>query len=78
MTVKVTLSPREIKILRMVARGKTDKEIAQTLGMMLRTVKYYTTKLHYKLTPNDSMNTRVELVIWCYENGFVKPGVKDR
>jgi len=43
------LSRRELEIARLLAAGCTNKEIAQTLGISLRTVKYHTTAIYAKL-----------------------------
>jgi len=43
------LSERELEIIRLVAEGLANKEIAQKLHISLRTVKYHTTSIYGKL-----------------------------
>jgi len=47
------LSPREVEVLRLVAEGFSNKEIAQKLCISLRTVKYHTTSIFTKLNVNS-------------------------
>ncbi|HUE02800.1 MAG TPA: response regulator transcription factor [Bryobacteraceae bacterium] len=48
-----TLSPRELQVLRMVAEGKTSKEIAVLLELGLQTVRGYRKMLMKKLGVNN-------------------------
>jgi LuxR family maltose regulon positive regulatory protein len=47
------LSPREVEVLRLVAEGLSNKEIAQRLYISLRTVKYHTGNIFAKLNVNS-------------------------
>jgi DNA-binding CsgD family transcriptional regulator len=47
--VEALLSQREIEVLRLIAQGYTNQEIADKLYISLRTVKYQTTSLYTKL-----------------------------
>lgn len=47
------LSPRELQVLRMVAEGKTSKEIAVTLDLGLQTVRSYRKTMMKKLNVNN-------------------------
>jgi len=47
------LSPRELQVLRMVAEGKTSKEIAVTLNLGLQTVRSYRKTMMKKLGVNN-------------------------
>lgn len=48
-----TLSPRELQVLRMVAEGKTSKEIAVMLDLGLQTVRSYRKTMMKKLNVNN-------------------------
>jgi DNA-binding NarL/FixJ family response regulator len=62
------LSPREIEVVRAVARGRTNAEIAAELFVSLSTVKTHLTNIQSKL---DARN-RVEIAAWAWENGLVR------
>ena len=47
------LSPRELQVLRMVAEGKTSKEIAVMLDLGLQTVRSYRKTMMKKLSVNN-------------------------
>jgi DNA-binding NarL/FixJ family response regulator len=59
------LTKREEEVLRAVARGLPNQEIAGELYMSLSTVKTHISSLMGKLNARN----RVELVIWAYETG---------
>ena len=48
-----SLSPRELQVMRMVAEGKTSKEIAGVLNLGLQTVRSYRKTLMRKLGVNN-------------------------
>ena len=43
------LSPRELDVLRLIARGQTDREVAHSLGLDVRTVNAYVANARRKL-----------------------------
>ncbi len=61
------LSAREEEVLKTVARGRTNAEIATDLHISLSTVKSHLASLMGKL---DARN-RVEIAMWAYETGRV-------
>jgi DNA-binding NarL/FixJ family response regulator len=61
------LSPREEEVVRAVARGRTNAEIAAELFVSLSTVKTHLTNVQVKL---DARN-RVEIAAWAWERGLV-------
>jgi len=64
------LSPREVRVLGLIAIGHTNAEVAQLLGVSLRTVETHRARLLQKLGhPN-----RAILVRYAYELGLVAPG----
>ena len=66
------LTEREIEVLRMVSRGKTNEEIASELVIGEATVKTHVSNVLTKLDLRD----RVQAVIFAYESGLVQPGTK--
>ena len=64
------LTSREIDIMKLVARGKTNAEIAQELFIGEATVRTHVSNLLSKLDLRD----RVQIVSFAYESGIVQPG----
>lgn len=64
------LSPREQDILRLLAKGRSNTEIAEELVVSLETVKSHVAAVLLKLDVRD----RTQAVIRAYETGFVAPG----
>ncbi len=64
----VPLSPRELDVVRAVARGRTNAEIAAELFVSLSTVKTHLTNVQAKL----DLRNRVETAAWAWEHGLVR------
>ncbi|MEV6633309.1 response regulator transcription factor [Actinoplanes sp. NPDC051470] len=62
------LTQREEDVLRTVARGRTNAEIAEELHISMSTVKFHLASLMTKLGARN----RVELAMWAYETKRVK------
>ena len=60
------LTPRESDVVREVARGQRNKEIARTLGITEGTVKMHLHNLYEKL----GVSTRTELALLAKEHGL--------
>jgi DNA-binding NarL/FixJ family response regulator len=64
------LSPRELEVLKLIARGLTNAEVAKELFLSEHTVKTHVARVLQKLDLRD----RTQAVIVAYESGLVRPG----
>jgi DNA-binding NarL/FixJ family response regulator len=62
------LSPRELEVLRLVATGKTIKEIAALLSLSEKTIATYRTRVSEKL----GLSTNVELARYALQHRLVE------
>ncbi|MCA2225412.1 response regulator [Nonomuraea aurantiaca] len=61
------LSQRETDVVRAIAAGRTNQEIATELFISVSTVKGHVTAVQAKL----QMRNRVEIAVWAWENRIV-------
>ena len=65
-----SLSPRELDVARLIARGMSNAEIAADLVLSEATVKSHVAHVLTKTGLRD----RVQVVVRAYETGFTEPG----
>ncbi|MEU8268193.1 response regulator transcription factor [Sphaerisporangium sp. NPDC049002] len=63
-----TLTERELDVVRLVARGRTNQEVGGELFVSLSTVKTHLGSIQMKLGARN----RVEIAAWAWESGIVR------
>jgi two-component system, NarL family, response regulator NreC len=61
------LSPREIEVLKLIALGHTNGEIAELLGLSVRTVESHRAHIQQK----TQLATRADLVAYVHDHGLL-------
>ena len=61
------LSDREVQVLKRIARGFTNQQVAQELHLSTKTVETYRARIYYKL----KLRTRSELVEYAFAVGLL-------
>jgi len=63
-------TPRELEIIRLLAEGKSNKEVAALLGITVRTVETHRAKIMLKL----GLHSLAELIHYALRHGIVARG----
>lgn len=67
------LTERELEVLLLVARGRSNQQIADELVISPHTSKTHVNRIMTKVAAHD----RAQLVILAYESGLLRPGADD-
>jgi DNA-binding NarL/FixJ family response regulator len=67
--VEGILSGRELEVLRLVARGMNNQEIARKLCLSVATIKSHL----YSICRKEDLRDRSQVVILAYEMGIIRP-----
>jgi DNA-binding NarL/FixJ family response regulator len=64
---KLTLSAREREVLKMLAEGKTSKEIAELLVISTRTVEHHRANIQFRL----NLKNTADLIRYAVQKGYI-------
>ena len=67
--VEQGLSDREREVLRLIAEGRTYKEMADLMAVSVKTIESYRERIKEKL----NLHSRAELVRYALEKGLLRP-----
>ncbi len=70
-TLSSELTEKEMEVLRLLAAGYTDKEIAEELFISVSTVRYHLNHMILK----SGLTTRTSLAVYAVKTGLVVPGI---
>jgi DNA-binding NarL/FixJ family response regulator len=68
------LSEREVEIVRLMAQGMSNEDIARVAFVSIATVKTHVSSVLSKL----GLQSRLQIVVWAYDTGTVSAGRTDR
>jgi DNA-binding NarL/FixJ family response regulator len=66
------LTPRELEVLRLIAAGRSNTEVADELVLSQATVKTHVGRIFGKIGARD----RAQAVVFAYETGVVSPSAR--
>jgi DNA-binding NarL/FixJ family response regulator len=64
-----TLTPRELEVLQLLAKGLSNAELATSLHLSETTVKTHVARILFKLDLRD----RAQAIVMAYESGLITP-----
>ena len=67
------LSNREIEVLKLVAIGRNNKDIAESINSSLHTVKAHITSIMRKL----NVDNRTKIAYWAYVYGLIDKNISN-
>jgi DNA-binding NarL/FixJ family response regulator len=70
--VLAELTEREVEVLRLIVQGHTNRQIADTLRLSVRTVEYHRANMTSKL----GLHSRADLVRYATAHGLLDPAVE--
>jgi DNA-binding NarL/FixJ family response regulator len=62
------LTDRELEVLLVLARGRSNREIAEALGISVKTAGHHVQHVYEKV----GVRSRVAATRWAYEQGLVR------
>jgi DNA-binding NarL/FixJ family response regulator len=70
---KDTLTPRESEVIKLLAEGKSTKDVAALLGLSVKTAETHRSNIMGKL----GLHSVSELVLYAVRNNIVQPTISD-
>jgi DNA-binding NarL/FixJ family response regulator len=67
------LTPREVEVIRYVAEGYKNKDIAEKLGIQIKTVETHRTNINNKL----GFNHVSQLIVYAIQKKLIKIEIED-
>lgn len=64
----ISLKERELEVLRLIAKGLTNPQIAEDLSLSVSTIKFYVSAILEKL----NVDTRTEAAAWAIQHGLIR------
>jgi ATP/maltotriose-dependent transcriptional regulator MalT len=68
----VRLSGRELEVLLLIAKGCSNRRIAEELNLSLRTVKFHAGNIFSKL----GVHSRSQAIVWAWASGMARPAAE--